>query len=68
LSLLLIILRLQTPPRQVIDDDIVLIRVRAAVFDSDVGRRNDTRVRPILMVVVTSSIWEITTHEFPPNP
>jgi len=29
------------PPRKVLDDDIVLIRVRAADFDSVVGRRND---------------------------
>jgi hypothetical protein len=31
----------------------VLIRVKAADFDSVVGRRNDTRARPILIVVVT---------------
>jgi hypothetical protein len=42
------------PPRQVLDDDIVLIRVRAKDFDSVVGRRNDNRVRPILMI---SQAW-----------
>jgi hypothetical protein len=36
------------PPRKVLDDDIVLIRVRAADFDSVVGRRNDTTLRLIL--------------------